>query len=88
MLQRVELIGYAAAVLTTVSFVPQVIKTWRSRSADDLSLLMLVVFTLGVFLWLVYGIVLRSAPIVAANAVTFVLAAALVVLKMIQPGRR
>ena len=88
MLPRVELIGYAAAVLTTVSFVPQVIKTWRSRSADDLSLLMLVVFTLGVFLWLVYGIVLRSAPIVAANAVTFVLAAALVVLKMIHPGRR
>jgi MtN3 and saliva related transmembrane protein len=81
---HLEIIGYAAAILTTVAFVPQVVKTWRSRSAGDLSLATLLAFTTGVFLWLVYGIVIRSVPVIAANAVTFVLNTLLVAMKLIR----
>jgi len=79
-----EIIGYAAAVLTTFAFVPQVVKTWRSRSAGDLSFVALVALTTGIFLWLVYGIELRSAPIIFANATTFLLTSTLLVLKIIR----
>ena len=80
----VELVGYAAAVLTTFAFVPQVVKTWRSRSAGDLSFVALIALTTGVFLWLIYGIALGSAPIIAANATTFVLTSALLVMKIVR----
>ncbi len=76
------LIGFAAGTLTTVSFLPQVVKTFRTKRCDDLSLGMLLAFTTGVCLWLVYGIFLRSAPIMAANAVTLVLLAPLLVMKI------
>jgi MtN3 and saliva related transmembrane protein len=66
----VELIGTCAAILTTVSFLPQVIKTWRSRSAADLSMAMLLTFSLGLFLWAIYGLCLGSVPIIAANTIT------------------
>jgi MtN3 and saliva related transmembrane protein len=79
----IELIGYAAAVLTTASFVPQVWKTWRSKSAGDLSVVMLAMFTTGVFLWLVYGLAHASVPITLANGVTFALAVFLLVLRLI-----
>lgn len=74
-----ELIGLAAGSLTTVSFVPQVIKVWRSRSAGDLSLTMFVCFCLGVALWIGYGALIGSLAVVAANTVTLVLAAAILV---------
>jgi len=77
----VELVGYVAAVLTTVSFFPQVLKTWRSKSAGDLSLVMLAMFTLGVFLWLVYGVAHGSVPITIANALTLAQAIALMILR-------
>jgi MtN3 and saliva related transmembrane protein len=80
----VEIIGFAAAFLTTFAFVPQVLKTWRSRSAGDLSFVALLALTTGVFLWLVYGIALGSAPIIAANATTFVLTSVLLVLKVVR----
>ena len=76
------LIGYLAATLTTLSFVPQVWKTWHSRSASDLSLTMLMAFSLGVLLWLVYGIAISAMPIVVANTVTLVLSGGLVVMKL------
>ncbi|MFP4163206.1 MAG: SemiSWEET transporter [Chitinispirillaceae bacterium] len=76
-----EITGLAAGALTTASFLPQVIKTYRSRSAKDLSLGMFSLFTLGVFLWLIYGIAIKELPIIAANAVTFVLALSLLVSK-------
>jgi len=79
-----DLIGYSAAALTTFAFVPQVVKTWRTKSAADFSFVTLAALTSGVFLWLVYGIALRSAPIVAANATTFVLTTALFILKLLQ----
>jgi len=78
----IDLLGYSAAVLTTLAFVPQVVKTWRSKSAHDLSGLTLGAFSLGVFLWFVYGVALGAAPIIAANATTFILSLALVVLKV------
>ncbi len=77
-----DLLGLTAGALTTVAFVPQVVKTWKSRSARDISLVMFVLFTTGVALWLVYGLYLRSLPIVATNAVTFVLAALILYFKI------
>jgi MtN3 and saliva related transmembrane protein len=68
-----DLIGSLAGFLTTAAFVPQVVKTWRSKSAEDLSLATLVTFTTGVVLWLIYGIGLRSLPMICANTVTFAL---------------
>ena len=67
-------VGTLAALLTTLSFVPQVWKTWRSRDVRGISLTMYSVFTLGVALWLVYGILLGAWPIIVANAVTLTLA--------------
>jgi MtN3 and saliva related transmembrane protein len=78
----VDLLGTLAGLLTTAAFVPQVIKTWRSRSAEDISLVMYSLFSAGVLLWLLYGIALRSLPIVAANGVTLVLALSVLVLKL------
>lgn len=67
------LLGLMAGTLTTIAFVPQVIKIWRSKSAKDLSFSMLITFCLGVFLWLIYGIYLNSLPVILANAVTLML---------------
>ena len=78
----IDAIGYAAALLTTFAFVPQVMKSWRTRSTDDLSSTMLIVFTAGIVLWLIYGITIGSMPIMLANAITLVLSAMLVVLKL------
>ena len=76
-----DLLGYVAGALTTAAFVPQLVKTWRSRSAGDLSYGMMSVFSTGVALWLAYGIVLESWPVILANAVTLVLALAILALK-------
>jgi len=89
----VEVVGTVAAVLTTSSFLPQAWKTWRSRSAGDLSYAMLGAFSLGLFLWLLYGIFLDSWPIIVANAVTLALNLFILGLKIRYapppgPGRR
>ncbi len=78
----VTLIGFAAGTLTTLSFVPQVVKSYRTRRCDDLSAGMLLAFTSGVFLWLLYGLFLHSAPIISANAVTLALLAAIGAMKI------
>lgn len=80
-MDSVHWLGYAAGTLTTVAFVPQVVRTWRSRSADDLSLTMLCVFAVGIVLWVVYGVALDSWPVIAANAVTLVLALMLLAMR-------
>ena len=77
-----SIIGFIAGTLTTISFVPQVLKTFRSKRCDDLSWGMLLAFTSGVFLWCVYGVLLRSAPIMLANLVTLLLLVWLVVMKI------
>jgi MtN3 and saliva related transmembrane protein len=78
----VNAIGMVAAVCTTVSFVPQLIRVWRLRSAREISLTMFLVFSLGVFLWLVYGISIHSTPVMLANAVTLGLSLAILALKV------
>jgi len=78
----VTLIGLAAAFCTTVAFLPQVIQTWRTRSTKDLSLSMFLVFTTGIFLWLVYGLILRDLPLIAANGTTFVLSGTILYFKL------
>ena len=80
--ELVELVGGIAAVLTTISFLPQVLKAWRSRSARDVSLLMLLLFLAGVLLWLCYGLALGSLPLILANAVTAVLILAILAAKL------
>jgi MtN3 and saliva related transmembrane protein len=76
------LVGYFAGFLTTIAFVPQVLKTWKSKSASDLSLGMFLVFSLGVFCWLIYGILLAKTPMIFWNMVTLILALALLVMKL------
>ena len=78
----IEIVGSLAAVLTTVSFFPQVWRTWQSKSAGDLSIVMLALFTVGVFLWLIYGVVRGSIPIAAANAVTLAQSIFLIILRL------
>lgn len=78
----VNAIGLAAAVCTTISFVPQLIRVWRLRSAREISLAMFLVFSLGSFLWLLYGILIRSVPVILANAVTLALSLAILALKL------
>lgn len=70
----IKTIGYLAGIITTLAFVPQVVRSWRTRSAGDLSLTWLVAFSTGVGLWLLYGILLREPPIIVANSMTLTLA--------------
>ena len=75
------LLGTAAGTLTTVSFVPQVVRILRTKSADDISYGMFLLFTVGVALWLAYGWVTNDAPVIIANGITLVLAGAIAILK-------
>lgn len=75
------LLGFVAGTLTTISFVPQVLHALRSKRCDDLSWAMLLTFSAGVLLWLIYGIRLWAMPIIAANAVTLALLLIIMVLK-------
>ncbi len=79
---NMEWVGYVAATLTTVAFVPQAIKTIRSRNTSGISLGMYVVFTLGVAFWFGYGLVLQSWPMIVSNIITFVLSATILVMKL------
>jgi MtN3 and saliva related transmembrane protein len=74
-------IGLAAAFCTTIAFLPQVIQTWRTRSTKDISLAMFLVFTTGIFLWLVCGAILHDVPLIAANGITFVLSGTILYFK-------
>lgn len=76
------LLGLGAGVLTTLAFVPQVLKIWRSKSGNDISLGMCLLFSTGVLLWLIYGILIDALPVVLANAVTLVLSLAILALKL------
>lgn len=81
-LEHADLLGTVAGTLTTAAFVPQVLKTWKSRSADDVSLAMFLIFSAGVLLWLIYGMLIGAAPIIIANTVTLALALAILVMKL------
>ncbi|MEY4100073.1 MAG: hypothetical protein RL300_1244 [Pseudomonadota bacterium] len=77
-----DLIGSLAAVLTTASFLPQAIHTFRTKDVRGISLGMYSAFTLGVAMWLIYGVLLEAWPVVIANLVTLVLASAILVMKL------
>lgn len=81
-MSNVTLIGLLAAFCTTFAFLPQVIKTWRTRSTKDISLAMFLVLVAGIALWLIYGIILRDVPLIAANGTSFVLAVTILYFKM------
>ena len=78
----IDAIGSIAAVLTTVSFVPQAWHSFKTRDVSGISLSMYSVFTLGVALWLLYGVLLQSWPLMVANSITLVLAVAILVMKL------
>jgi MtN3 and saliva related transmembrane protein len=77
----ITLLGFVAGTLTTLSFLPQVHKAWRTKRCDDLSMGMLLSFGAGVSLWTVYGLLLHARPVIVANVVTLALLVALVYLK-------
>ncbi len=77
-----KLLGLCAAVCTTVSFLPQATRTIRTRDTSGISLWMYVIFCAGVLLWLVYGLLRRDTPVIAANAITLVTAGTVLVLKI------
>lgn len=78
----VNLVGFLAAACTTVSLVPQVVRIWKLRSAREISLIMFSVYSCGVLLWLLYGIAIRSVPIILANTLSLVLSLGILVLKL------
>ncbi|NWF59756.1 MAG: SemiSWEET transporter [Fischerella sp.] len=75
-------LGITAGVLTTIAYMPQLIKTWKSKSAHDLSWSMLIVLCTGIILWLIYGFSVHDIPIISANIVTFLLASMILLLKI------
>lgn len=77
-----EVVGLAAGICTTLAFVPQVVKTWRTRQADDISMGWLTIFSGGTFLWLIYGLRLGETPIVGANGVTLLLVLVILYVKL------
>lgn len=72
-----DILGFAAAFCTTLAFLPQAVKTWKSKSARDLSLPMFLIFCIGIVLWLLYGIMIVDWPMIVANSLTFFLAASI-----------
>ena len=79
---QIEIIGYCAAFLTTIAFLPQAIQSWRTRNLSGISAGMYSLFTLGVGLWLIYGLIIEKWPLIVANALTFALALSILVLKL------
>ena len=79
---HIEIIGYCAAFLTTIAFLPQAIQSWRTRDLSGISVGMYSLFTIGVGLWLIYGLIIEKWPLIVANALTFALALSILVLKL------
>ena len=78
----VTVIGSIAATCTTAAFVPQVVRVWRLKSAQDISVVTFLAFSVGMAIWLVYGLLIDSLPVILANAVTLVLSLTIVALKL------
>ena len=77
-----ELIGIVAGLLTTLAFLPQAVKIWRSKSAKDVSLAMFVCFCAGIVLWVIYGFMLGALPVILANVATLCIAVTILVFKI------
>jgi MtN3 and saliva related transmembrane protein len=81
-LTLIDSVGFVAGALTTAAFVPQVVKSWQTRDLSGVSLRMYSLFTLGVALWLAYGLMLMSWPVIVCNAITLMLAGGVLALKV------
>lgn len=78
----IQILGLLAGTITSITFLPQVIKVWKSRSAKDLSLIMLLLLMVGVSLWLAYGLVLGDAAIIYTNSMVFLMSSILLFFKL------
>jgi MtN3 and saliva related transmembrane protein len=78
----IKVTGLVAGTITTISFLPQAIKTWKSKSAKDLSLGMFLIYCIGIALWLVYGIIISDIPLIVANAFTLLLSSTILFFKL------
>ena len=78
----VDLFGFSAASLTTIAFLPQLLKTWKTKSAEDISLIMLILFLTGLLCWIIYGLKINSNPILFANIITFIFNFSILILKI------
>ena len=81
-LNYIEFFGFLAALLTTIAFLPQLYKTWKTKSADDVSLIMLILFIIGLICWIIYGLKIHSIPILVANIITFIFNLSILLLKI------
>ena len=82
MIDKFEIIGLTAAVLTTSAYVPQVYKTWKTKSAGNISLTMYIAMFIGIILWLIYGVYLNSLAMIVANIVTAILTLIILIFKI------
>ena len=78
----INLFGFSAALLTTIAFLPQLYKTWKTKSADDVSLTMLISFMIGLICWIIYGLKINSIPILISNIITFIFNFSILILKI------
>jgi len=78
----ITILGLLAGTLTTISFVPQVMKTWKFKETKDISLLMYIIFFTGILLWFSYGLLINNAPIIIANGASLVLVSIVLILKI------
>lgn len=78
----ITMLGYLAGTLTTIAFLPQVLKAWKSKSTRDISLATTLILLVGIVLWFVYGIYINSLPIIIANLVTMMFVLTLLALKL------
>ena len=81
-MESADTLGLIAGALTTVAFIPQVVKIWKTRHTRDISLGMFAIFSAGVFLWLLYGIPIGATPVIVANIVTLGLALTILIFKI------
>ncbi len=81
-METVNIVGFMAGALTTMAFVPQVIKIWKSKNTHDISMETFAIFSLGVAMWLLYGIQLGAVPIILANGITLLLSLTILFFKM------
>lgn len=77
-----EVIGYVAAILTTASFIPQALLTWKTRRAEGISLVMYCILTAGIALWFVYGLQIGAMPVIVANFIILILTSFILVMKI------
>ncbi len=86
-LTSMDFLGLVAGTLTTIAFVPQLLKVWNSKSAKDISYVMFIMFILGIVLWEIYGWGIHSLPVIVFNVITFFLVLAILILKFIFDSR-